>query len=348
MSTKLDTFTQADLSQHFVSIDQSGDHAELDQAILKTLAYADVFDYPLTGEQLHRYLIGVQVPSHHLHAVLNNGYLTASQVSRASGFYTLAGRESIVEIRVQRSKYSTQLWAKARSYGNLIARLPFVRMVAVTGALAMNNARPGKSLPREALTGGLTGARPGSQYGDDIDYLIVTVPGRLWLCRAMIIALVRLAALRGDIICPNYFLTGRALVFYRRTLYTAHELTQMVPLSGRRVYERIRKLNTWANSFLPNAIGPPSNWNAQDLAPLFPFAESMPLSPIASWLEEWEMKRKVQRFQVQIKEGDEVSFCEDWCKGHFDGHGDKTMKAFAARLGELGIADTEPNLGSDR
>jgi hypothetical protein len=343
MVTKLDLLTQSDHIQRPISIDQSINDANLGDAILSTLAYADVFDYPLTIGQLHRYLIGMKISWQHLQTVLSNGHMAASQIGRVSGFYTLAGRESIVETRMQRAKYSAQLWTKASSYGNLIARLPFVRMVAVTGALAMNNARPGKSLPREAQTGGLTGA----QHGDDIDYLIVTAPGRLWLCRAIVIALVRLAALRGDIICPNYFLTEKALTFAQQTLYTAHELVQMVPLSGRRVYERIRKINEWSNMFLPNAEGQHLSWKDKDFAALIPFAESAPLSPIAAWLERWEMNRKVKRFQGQVKVGAEVSFCADWCKGHFDGHGEKTRQAFVNRLQELGISSAPPNSWSN-
>ena len=326
MANKLDALPHIEYDQLVVTIDQTLTNTSLESAILATMAYADVFDYPLTFEQLHRYLIGMQVSSHHLQYVLRNGFLASHQMSSFSGFYTLPGREGIVETRRRRAENSAHLWTKANSYGHLIARLPFVRMVAVTGALAMDNAQP----------------------DDDIDYLIVTAPGKLWLCRAIVIALVRGAARRGDTICPNYFLSERALDFFQRSLYTAHELVQMVPLSGQGVYERIRKLNTWSSRFLPNAEGQPLNSHSgqetQDLQPLFTFVKSALMSPITSWLEQWEMNRKVKRFQGQVRGGAEVSFCADWCKGHFDGHGEETMRAFATRLKKLGIAGHFPHL----
>lgn len=329
MRTELEIHRELDQRNFVNSIDQSPNDADLELAILWTLAYADVFDYPLTIEQIYRFLIGRQISYAELQSFLDRHSQNPSQVNVTSGYYTLAGRESIVETRSQRAQYSARLWDNAIFYGNLFARLPFVRMVAVTGALAMNNALP----------------------GDDIDYLIVTLPGRLWLCRAMVIALVRLAALRGDVICPNYFLSERATFFSQRNLYAAHELVQMVPLSGLKVYKQIRERNKWTRDFLPNAEGQPREIlpgeNGQDQSRYLSIAESPAFSFVASWLENWEMTRKVRRFQNQTREGAEVSFCADWCKGHFDGHGKKTINAFLERLHTLGIADS-PRLWSDR
>ena len=104
-------------------------------------------------------------------------------------------------------------------------------MVAVTGSLAVNNV----------------------DAAADIDFLIVTEIGRLWLCRAMIIMLVKLAAKRGVWLCPNYFLSTRALHFDDRNLFSAHEIVQMVPISGRRVFRQLLEENQWVTDFLPNA-----------------------------------------------------------------------------------------------
>jgi hypothetical protein len=319
MSTTSTTLLQVDRSQQTGMIDHRLITADIQQAILQTLAYADVFDYAMTEREIHRYLIGVQAASQPIRKVLNNGHLVPRWFSRSADFFTLPGREGIVETRKQRTKSSASLWVKARFYGRLIAKLPFVRMVAVTGALAVNNSRS----------------------GDDIDYLIVTEPGRLWSCRAMVIALVRWAARRGDRICPNYFLSDRALIFYHRTLYTAHELVQMVPISGLAVYETMLRKNTWANRFLPNALGKPQEGQSVDqvdgAGKLTSLAETALRSPPGQWMESWEMQRKMHKFQGQRTEGAEISFCADWCKGHFDGHGEKTLSAYAERLGKLGI-----------
>jgi hypothetical protein len=321
MDTNATTFREITEPRQISLIDRRLYETDLERAILKTLAYADVFDYPLTRREIQRYLIGVKASQSDVAFVLNNGTSAIQRISSTVDLYTLPGREGIVASRLHRAKRSTELWEKAGSYGRLIARFPYVRMVAVTGALAVNNTRS----------------------GDDIDYLIVTEPGRLWTSRAILIALVRWAALRGDNICPNYFLSKRALVFEHRSLYTAHELVQMVPISGLGIYDAMRGLNHWIYRYLPNAnnLAQEHQMFIQDQgqSKFQSLAEETLRSPLGDWLENWEMKRKQHKFLAQVTEGAEISFCADWCKGHFDGHGNKTLSAYAEKLAELGIAD---------
>ncbi|MCS7221669.1 MAG: hypothetical protein N0A15_10285 [Anaerolineae bacterium] len=282
----------------------------IEAAILQTIAYADVFDYPLTVEEVHRYLVGMPASLAVVRASLNSAPLSRLLVHRQE-FFALPGRASLVTLRRRRAEVARKMWTRATHYGRMMAALPFVRMVAVTGALAMDNVEP----------------------GDDMDYLIITEPGRLWLCRALIIVLVKLAARRGDFICPNYLLSERALVFQERTLYTAHELTQMVPLAGLTVYHRLRRLNGWTARFLPNAAGPPRSISeATPLShPVRALAESALRTPLGGWLERWEMQRKVRKLSRQDGPS-EANFCADWCKGHFQSHGQHTLEAFTERL----------------
>lgn len=291
------------------------DGLSVEEGILQAVAYADVFDYPLTAEEVHRYLVGVPASLATVREVLHNGSLVPRYLVRHQRFFSLPGREGTVETRRRRAEVACQKWPRAAYYGRIIAGLPFVRMVAVTGALAVDNVEPDA----------------------DIDYLIVTEPGRLWLCRALVIGVVHLAARRGDVLCPNYFLSEQALALEERNLFTAHELVQMVPVTGLDVYHRMRQLNTWAHRFLPNALGPP-RWMDISVAP-WPraraAAEAALRTSIGTWLERWEMNRKVRKFSRQNGGTVEVAFCAHWCKGHFDNHGQRTLKAFQERLRAL-------------
>ena len=95
------------------------------------------------------------------------------------------------------------------------------------------------------------------------DLLVVTERDRVWLTRASTIMVVRYAARRGHELCPNYFLAEHALHMDGRDLYGAHELAQMVPVTGGSVYRRLREANPWITEFLPNASGAPLGGRAR-------------------------------------------------------------------------------------
>ncbi len=283
---------------------------QLEWAILRTLVYADLFDYPLILPEIHRYLIAVPAPLFEVNQSLRRSPWLADRIAERRGLWMLRGREHLSELRPQRAAAAARLWPHALRYGRILAAFPYVRMVAVTGALAVDNV----------------------EDGDDIDYLIVTATGRLWLCRAMVIGLVRWAARAGIALCPNYFLSERALALEDRNLFTAHELAQMIPIAGERIYWRMRALNAWTIRFLPNAGGPP--WKIELTSASWRWItaglEALGHTPLGAWLEAWEMRRKIRRFNA--RPGGETRFDPDHCQGHFNGHGQRTLAAFAERL----------------
>jgi hypothetical protein len=284
-------------------------------AVLYTLAYADIFDYAPTLEQLHRYLIGRRASLDDVAEALAQ----VPAVRRTGPYYYLRERDELVELRKRRAEISARAWPRALRYGAMIARLPFVRMVSLTGALAVNNAK----------------------RGDDIDYLIATERGRLWLSRALVIALVvRPVSFYGDEVCPNYFVAASNLDFDDHDLYTAHELAQMVPLYGRGVYDRMRRANEWVGHFLPNASGAPpggevgTGGSGRSLTQTV--VEPVLRSAVGATLESWEMRRKIPRL-TSAALNSEVSVNADLCKGHVDAHHQWARDSFRLRLEALGL-----------
>ena len=284
------------------------------RAILHTAAYADVFDYPLTLSEIHRYLTGLAVPFESLEKVLKR---ELNLLSSVDGYFTLPGREKIVTTRRRRAQIAARLWPQALQYGLIISRLPFVRMVAVTGALAVDNV----------------------EEDADIDYLIVTEPGRLWFCRAMALLVGRFSALRGITLCPNYIVTLRALTFPDQNEYAAHEMAQMIPIAGMDVYTRIRQQNAWVTRFLPNSEGPPSSIFSPAL-PVYhtltrPTLEKILSTRPFSRLERWEMDRKIRKLAYEQRASLESSFSADFCKGHDRSHQAHTFDALNDRFEQL-------------
>ncbi|HET9911407.1 MAG TPA: hypothetical protein VFQ13_05910, partial [Anaerolineales bacterium] len=279
-------------------------------SVFHTIAYSDVFDYPLTAGEVYCYLTSMSASLEEVAQALADETLFA----RVECYFTLRGREKIVEIRKRRAEVAKRLWPQALRYGRIIAWLPFVRMVAVTGSLAMNNVDEGR----------------------DVDYMIVTAPDRLWLCRALSLLVARFAKLEGVRLCPNYLVTTHALELQERSLYVAHELAQMIPLSGMEIYHKMRRLNRWMNDYLPNIFMepglPPGVKPLQNRSMIQSVLEFLLGLPFGDWLEKWEMKRKVARLTREQSASFESYFSADVCKGHIDRHGENVVTALALRL----------------
>jgi len=280
------------------------------RSVFYTLAYADVFDYPLTAHEVYRYLPAANASFEEV----NQALADESLFSKIEDYYTLRGREEIVETRNRRVEVASRLWPKAARYGRIIAMLPFVRMVAVTGSLAMNNTDQGK----------------------DIDYMIVTAPNHLWTARALTLLVARFAKLEGVNLCPNYLVTTNVLELNERSLYVAHELAQMIPLSGVEIYDEMRRLNGWMANYLPNSLMAPEMPDCvklmQQRSVIQNVLEILFRLPFGNWFEKWEMDRKIARLTREQSSSFESYFSADVCKGHIDRHQQKTENAVQEKL----------------
>jgi len=206
-------------------------------AILKTLAYADVFSYPLTLKETHLFLIGQKISQADLIKELKN----LKNISQKRGFFYLKHQEKFFYLRQKRKKYSQEKLRIARKVTGWLRLVPWIKMVGVTGNLAMANA----------------------EKDDDIDLLIATTKNRLWLSRLTAIFLTELLGLRRrpsqktvvNKICLNMFLDEAHLQVscQKQNLPTAHEVCQFKPLfSKNNFYQKFIQQNQWSQKFLPN------------------------------------------------------------------------------------------------
>lgn len=203
----------------------------LSQATLATVAYADIFSYPLTKEEIRYWQIFYEDPVK----------LTKS-IGLSAGYYFLAGRRDLVRVRQRRTGCIENKFQIAQVMADQLKILPTIRLVGVTGGLAVGNAEP----------------------ADDIDLFIITAGKTLWITRLLATIIVELSGKRrhprekeiGDSICLNMFMTEDHLALPKadRDLFAAHEVLQMKPLWERNhLYRKFLTANQWVRYFLPNA-----------------------------------------------------------------------------------------------
>ncbi|HMQ52212.1 MAG TPA: hypothetical protein PKD98_08975 [Anaerolineae bacterium] len=288
------------------------------KAVLRPILYADIFDFPLTQAEVYRFIEIKTTPAEVEQLLLQA--VEAGQLAVVEGFFSLPHRTELAPKRQERERASALLWPKAGRYGRWLAALPFVRMVAVTGSLAVDNPRDG---------------------ADVIVFLVGTRPGRLWMCRAMMVMLVRLGHLGGVHLCPNYIVTENRLSFDSQDFFTAREVIQMQPLYGEALYRQMVQANAWIARFFPHGSQPSTQRLADDLTPAQQGLKRVGEFILAGVLGN-RLESIVQRYQVakhtrlaeHYGQRDRVVFNADECKGHYDGHKRRAMAAYRRRMQE--------------
>lgn len=300
----------------------------IEAAILRTVLYADIFNFALCVPEIHRFLIHNQ-PVDHIATIQNaldrSSYLQPLLISQ-QGYIALHNRAGNITRRIERDAIYQSKITRTYRYGRWLAHIPFVRMVALTGAWAVGNP---------------------AHERDDFDYLLVTQPGRVWLARLLAVVLVRVVRLQGYEICPNYVLASDQLHQDRHDLYMAHELAQMTALYGHDVYETMMQANHWLMLYMANTTAQP-----------MPPASTLPHFKLKQWaerllsgawgdaLEHWEYRRKQRKFVNQMQyiqpiEAD-AKIDSGHVKGHFQDHGQRVLKQYQARLATYGLEDVHP------
>ncbi len=295
-----------------------GEDAE--RAILKTILYSNVFDYALTPDEIAHYLVGSPGSKDKVRAILAASDWLKGQLSCVDGYVTLRGREQLASRRRQRAQSSRRLWRKARFFAKALGCLPFVRMAAVTGALAMEN----------------------SEERDDVDVFLMTAPGRVWLTRALAVVMVYIGRLSRTTLCPNYVVSQEILSVEPRTVYVAHEFVQMVPVFGFAVHRRMRAANPWIRDILPNADHPihqePEYHPGLAVRAIKSVMEWALSGKLGDRLERWEMQRKIRRFAPMAgSAATGVVLDRKQVKGHFNDHGARISRQYQSELEEFGL-----------
>ena len=202
-----------------------------DTAIKKTLAYSAVFKYPKSKHQLYTFLItGKRFEEDFFEKSLRR-LVKKNHIKAKSGKYFLP-RVRPVSWNL-RDKYSKELFTEIEPAIKLLEKIPWIKMLAVTGAVAANNA----------------------QKDDDVDIFIVTEKNRVWLTRLFAFLILRAVGKyakgsdRHKKLCCNLFVDESKLKWGedRQSIYVAHEILNMHPLIDKdETYLRFIKANEWA------------------------------------------------------------------------------------------------------
>lgn len=265
----------------------------LNRLIRLTLAYYDVFGMPLTGFESWKHLLapegdgdGKWRMKYRLSDVMNTleEDVRAGRIVFRDGMYMLPGRDMLVVRRLEEDKRSISRLKRVRRLVGLLRFVPFIRMIGVTGSLALKQG--GKE--------------------SDWDLFIVLKSGYIFTGRTVVTGFLHMIGKRRhgrkvrNRACLNYFVTEDGLEIGTKDLFSAHEYRFLVPIFGFQVFQRFERKNHWIARFklsaLPTEVAP--LWEVRDTS--FSkwsraFGEAVLSRDILEgWLARWQ-KEKIRR-----------------------------------------------------
>lgn len=240
----------------------------LSKDILATIAYYDVFGLPLTTFEIWEHRIAIDGPEEDRRVPLRDILRSlreeplAGRVAERDGFHFLKGRDDLVSARLRADKVSSAKLRRVRGLARLLAFVPFVRMIGVTGSLAMKQ----------------------SDAESDWDLFVVLRSGHIWTGRAILTGFLhaigkrRHGELSRDRACLNYYVADDHLEISSQDLFSANEYRFLLPVVGAGVFRRFEIANRWILDSKPN-------FHPTELLPLWYRPEPSLAAPVRTLLE---------------------------------------------------------------
>jgi predicted nucleotidyltransferase len=200
-----------------------------EKSIIKALAYFNVFDYPLSKEEIYNFLDTSCEKIDFEKALL---YLCRQEVVfRYEEFYSLQKNSSLIEKRKKGNSLAIEKLKIAKKIAGFLYRFPFVKGIAVSGSLSKNYA----------------------DEKSDIDFFIITANNRLWIARTLLHVFKKLSFLAGKQhwFCMNYFIDESSLEIKEKNIFTAVEIATVLPVQGEFFFRNFIDENKWVKDYFP-------------------------------------------------------------------------------------------------
>lgn len=257
----------------------------LSKNIIKTLAYYDIFSYPLKAEEIYHNLPVNHCSTGDIVSELEK-LCEEKLVYKIKDFYLLQNNPAFVSRRLEGNFLCNKKVKSAFRMSKLISKFPYVRAIFLTGSISKGY------MDKES----------------DVDYLIVTRPGRLWVCKLFLTLFKKIFLLNSrKVFCINYYIDYNHLEIEEKNVFTAIEIATIIPTFGKKYYDEFYSSNRWIKEYFPNY--PKRNILVIDKQSGFQkFFESLLNNRLGDFLDDFSMKLFAKATKRKFRHFDEKDF----------------------------------------
>lgn len=291
--------------------------AVLQRSVLRVLLYYDLFQYPLSAEEIR---LQSDASVAHLDPLVQalDELVSAGMVFTDGEFFSVNSDPGIFERRRAGNRNAEAVMSKAYRRAKLISAFPYVRSVCISGSLSKNYF--------DATT--------------DMDFFILTEPGRLWVCRTFLVLFKKIFLLNSKkYFCVNYFIDTDELLIPDRNIFTATELVTLLPVYNYDLYRKFYDVNDWVKDFFPNTQPRIHNGALAASAPLTrTVTEKLLSGRLGEWMDQYFFTKTLshwrkrfghqpdREFELNMRSRRSVS------KHHPQGFQFRVLRAFEKRI----------------
>lgn len=300
----------------------------LEQAILRTVVYFDLFRYPLTSWEVWKWLFGASASFSEVQACLDESSILQEKLEYQTGFIFVRGRSAIIKDRQERYRLALEKLDRAQRFTRTLVRIPFIRAVFACNSLGFANARA----------------------ESDIDFFIIVQHKHVWAARLLAAGWAKFRKLRpmpgnrADKFCLSFFLADDSLDLSSLRLpadpYLTMWMATLVPLYDPGNLQAVLwHANAWVQPALPNAA-------PRELAQQRHVSKSITALILAPLVRSHAFERMAERMQRRVlapnlrtlaNRDTRVVLNDHMLKFHDNDRRQEYSQAFATRLASLGV-----------
>lgn len=252
----------------------------LKKAVHDTLNYSAIFQFPLTAQEVYKYLI-TDIPQTFTSVYNKLEELVDDKKLKKVGehYLPLLGDLKWAKERAYSYQVYPLVIEQVKKDLKPLFKIPFIQLIAITGSVGAKNIKK----------------------DFDIDLFFVCKNHTIWITRLLVVLFFKIKKVYRGVYCPNIYVSESHLAWDTKSIYVANEIARLTPIYNKNhTYEKFLYRNKWVLGYLPNLQKYFPQHNLQKKSTFWHFL-LVPVEVLMFALQYLYMKRKITTERVSYK-----------------------------------------------
>lgn len=210
----------------------------LKSAIVTHICYRDIFKSPILIQEMVN-ILSIDIHSQGNFEIAINELCEEGLIEKKNGYLVSKGNLGLIDLQPYKNTTTENLIKKGNRFLKIFSKIPFVKLIAISGSLAANN----PVLDRNGMNKGKV----------DMDLFVISEANTMWILFLFerIITNLYKFIFRQNFYCFNYVTDYTFLGIHNKNFYTATELFNMKLIYDNNIFDEFLLENEWYLRYYP-------------------------------------------------------------------------------------------------